>query len=104
MLRRGLSSGMKCEWRMAVSRRQRFCEALRFTQARRGWQNGLQRACRDARAVRDIHGYVYGASYRWRADQSGADLVEVGKNAAVDVAAGMKGRPQKTQNWFLPGC
>ena len=53
--------------------------------------------------VRDANGYVYGASYRWRADNSDADLVEQGQNASVVVAAGLKGKPDKTQNWFFPG-
>jgi len=53
--------------------------------------------------VRDAAGYVYGASYRWRMDNSDADLVEVGQNASIVVAAGLKGKPDKTQNWFFPG-
>lgn len=53
--------------------------------------------------VRDASGYVYGASYRWRPDNSDADLVEVGQNASIVVAAGLKGAPDKTQNWFFPG-
>jgi uncharacterized repeat protein (TIGR03806 family) len=53
--------------------------------------------------VRDANGYVYGASYRWRADNTDADLVETGQNASIVVAAGIKGAPDKTQNWFFPG-
>ncbi|MDB6118429.1 MAG: hypothetical protein JWO08_2210 [Verrucomicrobiaceae bacterium] len=53
--------------------------------------------------VRDATGYVYGASYRWRPDNSDADLVEVGQNASIVVAAGVKGAPDKMQNWFFPG-
>lgn len=53
--------------------------------------------------VRDASGYVYGASYRWRPDNSDADLVETGRNASVVIAAGLKGAPDKTQNWFFPG-
>ena len=53
--------------------------------------------------VRDATGYVYGASYRWRPDNSDADLVEVGQNASIVVGAGLKGAPDKVQNWFFPG-
>ncbi|MBU6303741.1 MAG: PQQ-dependent sugar dehydrogenase [Verrucomicrobia bacterium] len=53
--------------------------------------------------VRDTNGYVYGASYRWRADHSDADLVETGQSVDVVVATGMKGKPDKMQNWFFPG-
>jgi len=53
--------------------------------------------------VRDGNGYVYGASYRWRPDHSDADLVETGQNANFVVAKGMKGKPDKQQNWFFPG-
>ncbi len=53
--------------------------------------------------VRDASGYVYGASYRWRPDETEADLVETGQNASVVVAAGLKGKPDKLQNWYFPG-
>ncbi len=53
--------------------------------------------------VRDNTGYVYGASYRWRRDNSDADLVEVGQNAPVVVRSGIKGKPDVTQNWYYPG-
>lgn len=53
--------------------------------------------------VRDANGYVYGASYRWRTDQSDADLVETGQSAQVVVVAGSKGTPDKVQTWFFPG-
>ena len=53
--------------------------------------------------VRDATGFTYGASYRWRPDHSDADLVETGQNASIVVAAGMKGKPDKVQNWFFPG-
>jgi len=53
--------------------------------------------------VRDTNGYVYGASYRWRADDGDADLVETGQSANFVVAKGLKGKPDKQQNWFFPG-
>ena len=53
--------------------------------------------------VRDATGFVYGASYRWRPDNSDADLVETGQNATIVVMAGVKNQPDKTQNWFFPG-
>lgn len=53
--------------------------------------------------VRDNSGYVYGASYRWRRDNSDADLVEAGQNAPVVVRAALRGKPEVTQNWYYPG-
>ncbi len=50
--------------------------------------------------VRDTDGTVYGASYKWRADGSDADLVTAGTNEDIPVktATGMR-----IQRWFYPG-
>jgi uncharacterized repeat protein (TIGR03806 family) len=53
--------------------------------------------------VKDNTGYVYGATYRWRPDQTDADLVETAQNASITLVVGGKGKPDKTQNWFFPG-
>ncbi len=51
--------------------------------------------------VRDEAGGVYGASYRWRADGSEADIVDAGCNAEISLAQA-KG-PPKLQTWSFPG-
>ena len=50
--------------------------------------------------IRDTNGTVYGASYKWRADHSDADLVTAGTNEdlLIKTAAGTR-----VQRWFYPG-
>jgi mono/diheme cytochrome c family protein len=50
--------------------------------------------------VRDASGFVYGASYKWRADNSDADLVTAGTNENISVKTADSTRIQK---WFYPG-
>ncbi|HZF01301.1 MAG TPA: PQQ-dependent sugar dehydrogenase [Methylomirabilota bacterium] len=50
--------------------------------------------------VRDADGTVYGASYKWRADNSDADLVNVGITEPVEIKTATGTR---IQNWFFPG-
>ncbi|HEY5296879.1 MAG TPA: PQQ-dependent sugar dehydrogenase [Verrucomicrobiae bacterium] len=50
--------------------------------------------------VRDTNGFVYGASYKWRADNSDADLVVAGTNEDISIKT-LAGR--RTQKWFFPG-
>ncbi|HEY3916026.1 MAG TPA: PQQ-dependent sugar dehydrogenase [Verrucomicrobiae bacterium] len=50
--------------------------------------------------VRDANGGVYGASYRWRADNSDADLVMAGTNETISIKTADGERQQK---WFFPG-
>lgn len=49
--------------------------------------------------VRETNGYVYGATYKWRADNSDADLLDssVVENIAVTTATGVR-----TQQWYYP--
>jgi uncharacterized repeat protein (TIGR03806 family) len=50
--------------------------------------------------VRDTNGYVYGATYKWRADDSDADLVTNGINELITIKTATGTR---AQNWFYPG-
>jgi uncharacterized repeat protein (TIGR03806 family) len=50
--------------------------------------------------VRDTNGYVYGASYKWRANNSDADLVTTGITEPVEIKTATGTR---IQNWFYPG-
>jgi hypothetical protein len=49
--------------------------------------------------VRETNGYVYGATYKWRADHTDADLLDssVTENIAVTTATGTR-----TQQWYYP--
>ncbi len=50
--------------------------------------------------VCDTNGAVYGASYKWRADDSDADLVTAGTNEEIQIKTSTGVRVQK---WFYPG-
>jgi uncharacterized repeat protein (TIGR03806 family) len=50
--------------------------------------------------IRDTSGAVYGASYKWRADNSDADLVTAGTNEIITIKTATGTR---TQKWFFPG-
>ena len=50
--------------------------------------------------VRDTDGAVYGASYKWRTDNSDADLVNAGTNEDIQIKTSTGTRIQK---WFFPG-
>jgi uncharacterized repeat protein (TIGR03806 family) len=50
--------------------------------------------------VCDTNGAVYGASYKWRADNSDADLVNAGVTESIKIKTSTGSR---IQNWFFPG-
>ncbi|HSY74028.1 MAG TPA: PQQ-dependent sugar dehydrogenase [Dongiaceae bacterium] len=50
--------------------------------------------------VRDTNGAVYGASYKWRADNSDADLVTAGITEQIKIKTSTG---ERIQNWFFPG-
>lgn len=50
--------------------------------------------------VRDTNGYVYGASYKWRPDDSDADVVDAGLTEDIPIKTATGTR---IQHWFYPG-
>lgn len=55
--------------------------------------------------IRDANGGVFGRSYRWRTDNSDADLVSEpdGQRSELITIIGADGNPKRTQTWHFPG-
>lgn len=66
-------------------------------------QLGTTRRLETRILVRDNNGGVYGASYRWRADNTDADIVVDPTNEPGIVVTHADGTTTHTQSWLYPG-